>query len=254
MGDDELSAESPEGDVNAREREALREALGQAARNAGFAAVAPGEVPTAASLLKAVGGVRGLVESILPGFGFLLVYTLTRDVLPAVLAPLAVALVFVIVRAATRSMITPALAGLAGIGISAALALATGRAEDNFVPGLIINAVSVLALLISLAVRWPLIGVVVGLLTGELTEWRADKAKRRVLTVATWLWVGLFSARLLVQGPLYLSGETEGLAATKLLMGVPLYAAVLWVTWLLVRAVYAQRSAPGDEATTSTIH
>lgn len=239
-------------------RETLRESLGHAARNAGFAAVAPGEVPTAGSLLTAVGGVRGLVESILPGLGFLVVYTLTRDVVPSVLAPLAVALLFVAARALSRTLITPALAGLIGIGVSAALALLTGRPEDNFVPGLIINVVSVVVLLVSITVRWPLIGVIVGLLTNELTEWRDDRPKRRVLTVATWLWVGLFSARLLVQGPLYLAGQTEVLAAAKLIMGVPLYAALLWVTWLLVRAVFRNaevgshdEAAPGSTASNS---
>lgn len=222
----------------------LREGFGQAARNAGFATVAPGEVPTAASLLAAVGGVRGLVESILPGLGFLIVYTLTQDVLPAVLVPLVVALLFVAVRALTRSMVTPALAGLVGIGVSAALALLTGRAEDNFVPGLIINVVSVTVLLGTLLFRWPAIGIIVGALTNEFTEWREDRAKRRVLTVATWMWVAMFSARLLVQAPLYFAGETEALAAAKLIMGVPLYAAMLWVTWLLVRSVYSTGQTP----------
>lgn len=230
----------------------FRASFGQAARNAGLGAVAPGEVPTGASLLTAVGGVRGLIESILPGFGFLVVYTLTQQLLPAVLAPLLVALVFVAARVLTRSLVTPALAGLVGIGVSAALALLTGRPEDNFVPGLIINAVSVLFLFVTLLVRWPAIGIIVGLLTNEVTEWREDRAKRRVLTVATWLWVALFSARLLVQAPLYFAGQTEALAAAKLIMGVPLYAALLWVTWLLVRSVYAPlASAAPKEASES---
>jgi hypothetical protein len=223
-------------------REVIREGLGQAARNAGLARVAPGEVPTARSLLAAVGGVRGLIESILPGFGFLVVYTISQDLLISVLAPVAVALAFVIARALARTTMMPAVAGLIGIGISAALALMTGRAEDNFVPGLIINVVSVLLLLVSLAARWPLVGIIVGLLTNEPTQWRGDRAKRRVLTIVTWLWVGMFSARLIVQAPLYFAAQTEALAATKLLMGVPLYAGMLWVTWLLVRAVYAPRA------------
>ena len=63
-----------------------------------------------------------------------------------------------------------------------------------------------------------------------------------MLTVTTWLWVGLFSLRLGVQVPLYLAEQAAALAATKLLMGLPLYAAVLWVTWLMVRAVYARRA------------
>ncbi|HEU4849797.1 MAG TPA: DUF3159 domain-containing protein, partial [Terrimesophilobacter sp.] len=149
-----------------------------------------------------------------------------------------VAAAFVITRLLMKSPATPAIAGVFGIALSAGLALVTGRAEDNFVLGLAINVGSVLVLLVSLAVRWPLIGLIVGVLTNELTAWRKDAAKRRVLTLATWLWVGLFSLRLAVQAPLYFSGQTEWLAGTKLLMGVPLYAAMLWVTWLLVKSVY----------------
>lgn len=218
----------------------MRESLSAAAHRAGIAKVAPGEVPTASSLLAAVGGLRGLIEAILPGLGFLVVYSITGDVLVSVLVPVAVSLVFVAIRLLSRTPATQAFAGVFGVAISAALAIFTGRAEDNFVPGLIINAVSIVTLLVSLAVRWPLIGVIVGLLTNELTEWRADRAKRMVLTLATWLWVGLFSLRLAVQAPLYFAGQIEWLAATKLLMGVPLYGGMLWVTWLLVRSVYGK--------------
>jgi hypothetical protein len=219
-------------------REAIRESLESAVRNSALGELSPGEVPRAASLLKAIGGVRGLVESILPGLGFLIVYTVTQELVLSVLAPVAVALCFVGIRLLSRSSATLAFAGLFGVGLSAALAMFTGKTEDNFLPGLIINVVSVVALLITIAVKWPLIGVIVGFLANEGFEWREDSAKRRVLALATWLWVGMFSARLLVQGPMYLAGQTEWLAATKLLMGVPLYAAMVWVTWLLVRTVY----------------
>lgn len=219
----------------------LRQALAQAAQRSGFGRVAPGERPTAQALWAAVGGVRGLVESLLPGFLFLVVYTITADVTPSVLIPVAVAVVFVLVRAVTRSPIMPAVVGLVGIALSAGLALWSGRAEENFLLGFVINGVWLVALLVSLAVRRPLIGVITALLTGD-DAWRSDPAKRTVLTVTTWLWVGLFSLRLGVQVPLYLSEQAAALAATKLLMGLPLYAAVLWVTWLMVRAVYARRA------------
>jgi hypothetical protein len=219
----------------------LRHALAQAAQRSGFGRVAPGERPTAQALWAAVGGVRGLVESLLPGFLFLVVYTITAEVTPSVLIPVAVAVVFVLVRAVTRSPIMPAVVGLVGIALSAGLALWSGRAEENFLLGFVINGVWLVALLISLAVRRPLIGVITALLTGD-HAWRDDPAKRTVLTVTTWLWVGLFSLRLGVQVPLYLAEQAAALAATKLLMGLPLYAAVLWVTWLMVRAVYARRA------------
>ena len=224
------------------EREQVREALAAAARQSGFGLVQPGERPTAQALWAAVGGVRGLIESLLPGFLFLVVFTITGEVAPSVLIPAAVAVLFVVVRAVTRSPIVPAVVGLVGIGLSAGLALFTGRAEENFVLGFIINAVWLIALLVSLVIRRPLVGVIAGLLTGD-HAWREDPAKRTVLTVTTWLWVGMFALRLGVQVPLYLSSQAAALAATKLVMGVPLYAALLWVTWLMVRSVYARRAA-----------
>jgi hypothetical protein len=229
-------------------RDAIRASLEDAVRNSAIGHLAPGEVPRASSLLKAIGGFRGLTESILPGLGFLVVYTITRELVISVLAPVAVAVCFVAIRLITRSPASLAFAGLFGVGISAVLAMLTGRTEDNFLPGLIINVVSVLVLLISIAIKWPFIGVIVGFLANEGTAWRDNPQKRRVLVLATWLWVGLFSARLLVQAPLYLSSQTEWLAATKLIMGVPLYAVMVWVTWLLVRTVYPRPVNATDTA------
>ena len=227
----------------------FREAFADAMRKTGLGQVAPGEVPTAGSLLAAVGGVRGLTESILPGLGFLIMYTLTKSLVLSVLAPVALAVIFVVVRLVTRTPLTQAIAGIVGIAISAVLALVSGRAENNFVPGILINVASLVVLLVSIAIQWPLIGVVVGFLTNEGIAWKKDRAKRRVLFLATWLWATLFGLRLAVEVPLYFAKETEWLAGTKLLLGVPLYAAMLWVTWLLVRAVYGRLSAEGSDTT-----
>ncbi len=225
----------------------FREAFADAMRKTGLGQVAPGEVPTAGSLLKAVGGFRGLVESILPGLAFLVLYAATKNVALSVLVPVALAVLFVVVRLVTRTPITQAFAGIAGIAISAVLALISGRAEANFIPGIIINIASLSVLLLSILVRWPLIGVIVGFLTNETTQWREQKAKRRVLYLTTWLWAGLFALRLAVEVPLYLAKEAEWLAGVKLLLGIPLYAGMLWVTWLLVRAVYASSSRPSSD-------
>ncbi len=234
-----------------QQEQTIREAFGAAVRSAGIGQVAPGEIPTAASLLKAVGGARGLIESILPALGFLVIYTLTKSLLLSVLFPVAIALVFVTLRIVSRTPLTQAFAGVAGVAISAALALFTGRAEDNFLPGIIINVVSLLVMLVSVAVRYPLIGVIVGVLSNEGLEWRRKPAKRRVLTLATLLWAGLFATRLIVELPLYFSGDVELLGAIKLILGVPFYALVLWVTWLLVRGVYRRDVATSTTTTTS---
>lgn len=99
------------------EREpSVREVFAQAAQRSALGRVKPGEAPSGRALLAAIGGVRGLVESILPGLGFLVVYTVTEELLPSVLAPLAVAVVFIVIRLATRQPVTTALAGAIGIG------------------------------------------------------------------------------------------------------------------------------------------
>lgn len=224
------------------------EALSAAAQKSGFGQVEPGETPTAGALLAAIGGVRGIIESILPGFLFVIVFAITQETLPSVLIPAAISVVFVLVRIITRSPVMPAVVGLIGIAVSAALAIFTGDARENFVLGFFLNGGYVAVLLISILVRWPLIGIIVGLLRGEGTEWRQDKAKFRIATVTTVLWTSLFALRLIVQVPLYYAEQTQALGATKLIMGLPLYAAVLWVTWLMVRAVYASARPQAPEA------
>ena len=224
----------------------FRESFADAMRKTGLGQVAPGEVPTAGSLLKAMGGVRGLVESILPGLGFLILYTVTKNVPVSVLVPVAIAVIFLVIRLATRTPVTQALAGILGIAIAAVLSLISGRAVDSFIPGMIINVVSLAVLLVTIAVRWPLVGVIVGFLTNEGFAWRQDRAKRRILYVSTWMWAGLFALRLAVEVPLYFANQAAILGATKLILGVPVYALFLWVTWLMVRTVY---SRPAQEQT-----
>ncbi|QEO10177.1 DUF3159 domain-containing protein [Protaetiibacter larvae] len=245
-GEGSQGAESPGEGSQDEQQPSFADAVAAAARRSGLGRVEPGQAPTAGALLAAIGGVRGLVESILPGLLFLVVFTITQQVLPSVLAPLAIAVVFIVVRALTRQPVTSAIAGALGIAVSAGLALLSGRAEDNFVPGLVINVVMVLVMVGSILAKRPLIGVVVGLLTGDAV-WRADAAKYRVALIATILWVVLPALRLAVQLPLYLTEQAAALGATKLVMGVPLYAILLWVTWLLIRTAW---SAPrGAEET-----
>ena len=232
-----MSEINPGDDPNLRP---LGESLAAAAKNSGFAAVRPGEAPSAGALLTAMGGVRGLVESILPGLSFLIIFTVTGNLFLSVIVPVVLAIIFVVVRAITRTPWTSALVGVLGVALSAGLALITGRAEDNFVLGFFINGAFLLALLVSLGIRWPLIGVIVSLIRSEGSSWRGDKAKFRVALIATLLWCGLFAVRLGVELPLYFAENTGALASLKLILGVPLYAAMLWVTWLLVRTVYAR--------------
>src|SRR5690606_760336 len=128
--------------------------------------------------------------------------------------------------------------GLIAAGAAAALALVTGRGADNFVPGLITNAVYGTAMIVAALIGWSLIGLAGGCLMGEGTAWRADRRKRRAFFWLGLAWGALFLVRLAVQLPLYLTDQVTMLGTLKLVMGLPLFAPMVAVTWLVVRALY----------------
>lgn len=217
----------------------MSSSLRRSLRNSAFAAVEPGQQPTAADVWAALGGRRGVVESVLPGVVFLIVYTITQSLVWSVLTPLVASVGFIVARLIQRSPIQPAVVGLFGVAISATVAIVSGRPENNFVLGLWVNAVTLTVLIGSFLFRRPLIGVIAGALVGD-SEWFRDRARFTMASVATLLWAGLFGLRLAVQVPLYLAGEpaVQALATAKLVMGIPLYGLTLWLTWLLLRSVY----------------
>lgn len=201
------------------------------------------------SFADAVGGVRGLVESTLPGLVFVVVFVPTRELAPALVAALGVALAAVVVRLVQRTPVTQAFSGVIGIVVGVAWAWWSGRAQDFFAGGLLANVGYLLAMVVSIAVRWPAVGVVVGLLRGEDSAWRTDPERaheRRRFVWATWVMAGVFALRLAVQVPLYLAGESAvgALGAAKLAMGLPLFAVGLWITWLLVGSRAARADLP----------
>jgi hypothetical protein len=138
-----------------------------------------------------------------------------------------------VVRLARRESPQQTIYGLVGIGFAAFIATRSGRAEDFFLPGLLANAAYASAFLISAAIRRPLVGVIVGALTGD-HGWRSDPARIRSFMRATVLWAGLFLLRLAVQLPLYIAGAVVALGVARTAMGLPLFAVGLWLTWRMV--------------------
>jgi hypothetical protein len=187
-------------------------------------------------LAEAVGGVLGIAESVLPSAAFVATYTSTgQQIRPAVIAAVALGVIFAIARVVRRQTAQFALAGLVGIGVSAYVVSRTGRAEDFFLPGLVANAGYALAYAISIAVRWPLLGVIIALTSNRGMEWRQNPAHVRAYSRASWVWVGLFSLRLAVQLPLYLAGAVVALGIARVAMGVPLFIVGIWLSWLILR-------------------
>lgn len=201
-------------------------------------------------VLRSAGGVQGIAESIVPGLVFLVAFTITRELPLSLVAALVSAAAFTVVRLVQRRPLTQALAGVVGVGISAWLANTTGKAEDFYLPGFLTNAAYILAMLLSIAVRWPVAGLLFGFIRNEGVDWRKDPARVKAYRLGTWIIVAVLALRLIVQVPLYLAG-TDGLAAlatTRLIMGAPLYILGVWIAWLVTRPAPAEAEAGTDQA------
>jgi hypothetical protein len=190
-------------------------------------------------VLKSAGGIQGIAESILPGLVFLVAFTLTRELPAALISALATAAVFTVARLIQRKPLTQALAGVVGVGLSAWLANSTGKAEDFYVLGFLTNIGYIVAMSISIAVRWPVAGLLFGFIRNEGLEWRKNPARLKAYRIGTWVIISVLVLRLVVQVPLYLLGESglAALATTRLLMGAPLYILGVWIAWLLTKPV-----------------
>ena len=179
-------------------------------------------------ILHAIGGWRGLVESSLPAVAFLALFTVTKQLNLSLIAALAAASVFTLIRLVQGSKLVSALTGLVGVAICAFAAYRTGNASDYFVVGFWTN---ILAYLLSMLVRWPLMGLIFAVIRGEALTWRENPARLRQYMLATWIITVLMMLRLAVQVPLYFANNVEVLGATRLIMGLPLYALGVWLAW-----------------------
>ncbi|MFM8752064.1 MAG: DUF3159 domain-containing protein [Actinomycetota bacterium] len=188
-----------------------------------------------AKIVNAMGGTKGLLDSGLPALLFLVIFNLTKDVQQAAYGALALSLVLTIVRLAKRETIQHAISGVIGVAICAWLSNRTGKAEDFYLPGLWTNAIYGSVYLVSIVARWPIIGVIIGPLLEENFRWRKDSERTKVYAKATWLWVGMFVIRLIVQYPLYISGNVNALGTARLIMGYPLFIATAWATWIVIK-------------------
>jgi len=196
-------------------------------------------------LERAIGGWRGIIDSGIPTLVFVVAYLVTsQNLSQSVIAALASGAVIALWRLLRHEPLHQIGAGFVGVLVSAGFAKYTGKAEDFYLPGLLTNVAYGTAFLVSVLIRWPLIGVFLGFFTNQGTAWRKIPDQRRVLAAATWIWVAVFMGRLLVQVPLYLADSVTALGIVKIVMGWPLFLAAAYFTYRVLEPTYkAMRAA-----------
>lgn len=188
-----------------------------------------------------LGGPWGLVESLAPTVLFVAAYLLSgNDLGIAVGVALGVALVLALIKMRRGEKPVRVLAGLLGVAAAALFAWYRGSPEGFFEIRILANILSALAFAISIVIRRPLLGVIVGPLLGTGMRWRKDPDLLRAYSRATWLWVALNLVRGAIQVPLVVAGNLVALGATPFLF-YGLVALTIAGSWWVI-----QRTLPAD--------
>ncbi|MCW2789269.1 MAG: hypothetical protein JWP56_1572, partial [Aeromicrobium sp.] len=177
-----------------------------------------------AQLAKALGGRRGIVESAVPTALFTVCFLVTDEIRLSLVISIAVTAVLLLVRVLQRSTTQFVLNALFGIGIGAFFAYRAsqggGSDEDVaravFTPGLIYNGVYAVVIILTILIGWPIIGFMVGSVTGDPTAWHQDRAMVRLCSQLTWILVIPCVIRVAVQLPLWLDHQIGLLGASKI--------------------------------------
>jgi len=189
-------------------------------------------------LSRALGGRRGMVEGAVPTAGFTIAWVSTRDLELSLWLSVGMAVALLLARIVQRQTVQFVFNSMVGIGIAAVFALRSGEAQDAFLPGILYNGVYAVVLVGSVLVRWPVVGFLIGSVTGDPTAWHAQPALVKLCSRLTLLLALPCVLRVLVQYPLWLGGEdmVGWLGTAKIVMGWPLQIAVLaGIVWLLGR-------------------
>jgi hypothetical protein len=186
-------------------------------------------------LASALGGWAGVIDSGLPFVVFTVAYLVTdRDLETTLYASVGTAAILAVLRLMRRQSLQQVVSGLIGIGIAAFLARRTGNADNFFLPGIITNAAYASVCLISIAIRKPLLGYVIEAMRGRDMSWVKNPQSLRLFSTITWLWTLMFGIRVAIMFPLYLLGQTAALGTLKILLGYPLFALGIFVTFRLL--------------------
>jgi hypothetical protein len=213
------------------------------------------------SLAQILGGRRGALDASMPPVGFVAGWLAAgQSIAWGAGAAIVVAVALGIFRFARGGKIRALVVSLAAVVAAALIALHTGRAQDFFLLQLMSNVASALLWAASIVVRWPLLGVVVGLVLGQKTRWRRDPVLLKAYSRASWVWVfGQYVLRVVVYGLLWWAGQVVVLGVARTVLSWPLVAATVAVSgWVLYKSLppehpglrLAQEPGAGDRPRT----
>jgi hypothetical protein len=194
------------------------------------------------TLRTILGGRSGAIDATVPVVVFVIAWVVAdsagwpSSVAIGAGAAMLAGVVVAIVRLANGRRPRAVLFGLLGVAVAALVAMYTGRAADFFLVQIATNVASALVWTLSIIVRWPLLGLIVGTLLGQKTRWRKDPDLMRGYQRAGWVWVGQYVVRVAVFLPLYEADQVLGLGAARAILSPALVALCVFLSWPVLRS------------------
>lgn len=190
---------------------------------------------TEAALFEAFGGVRGMVETVLPGLLFVSIYTVNKNLHMSALAALGVALVMVVVRLLRRDTVKHAFSGVFGVGFGVVFAMMTGNAKDFYLPGMLYTLGLAVAYIVTAMAGVPLIGLMLGPVFRENLSWRTrNPGRKKAYTKASWAWGLILLAKCAILFPLYWWADTTQLGWVLVALKIPPFLLAVYLTWVFL--------------------
>ncbi|MEW2545395.1 DUF3159 domain-containing protein [Streptomyces sp. NPDC047002] len=198
---------------------------------------------TEAALFEAFGGLRGMVETVLPGLLFVTIYTVDQSLKTSAIAALAVSLVLVVVRLVRKDTVKHAFSGVFGVAFGVVFAMITGNAKDFYLPGMIYTLGLAVAYLVTTMAGVPLIGLILGPIFKENLSWRTrNPGRKKAYAKSSWAWGLILLAKCAILFPLYLWADTAQLGWVLVSLKIPPFLLAVWLTWVFL----AKAPAPID--------
>lgn len=201
-----------------------------------------------ALIMQSIGGWKGMVDSGLPVVVFVIanaIWGLTAGIWSAVGAGVLV----LILRLVRRESVQQAIGGFFGVAVAVFIAKQTGEAKGFFLFGIWRSLILAGVVLLSVLIRWPVVGAVWEYLQPSGRQWRRDRRLMFVYTWTTLLVAALFGVRFLIEQTLYAEDQTGWLAVARIALGYPLWLVVLGVIFFGVRRARRRAGVDGPGST-----
>ncbi|TDC10607.1 DUF3159 domain-containing protein [Streptomyces sp. 8K308] len=195
----------------------------------------PDEAATRAAFFEAFGGVRGMVETTVPGLVFVLSYTINRSINISAIAALSISALLAVSRLIQRDTLKHALSGVFGVAFGAVFAMISGDARNFYLPGMLYTLGLGVAYVVTALAGVPLLGLILGPVFRENLSWRTrNPGRKRAYVRASYVWGGILLAKSAITFPIYFWGDATQLGWLRVALGIPPFLVAVYFTWIIL--------------------